>query len=450
MSDDERPIVLRAGGASDVGRVRTVNEDRLLISDRVFAVADGMGGHAAGEVAAQLALETLEIAVGRSTGDLVDAVKVANQAVLQRAERDPSTRGMGTTLCALALVDSDPEAAAGDTQLVAVVNVGDSRGYLFQGGELLQLTEDHSLVEEMVREGKLSPEEAHSHPSRNIVTRSIGNDADVNVDVWEISVRAGDRFLLCSDGLFNELDDDQIAAVLRRLDDPEDAAKELVRLAAEAGGRDNITVVLVDVVDDDGRSAADSAAVAGDAQAPGDGTGSTEHDDGDSDRGGADDARGRRARTAGSTTTATTTDDAPASAGLRARLTWRAALFVLAVLAVVGGAFAVIDWYGGSGWFVGVDDGRVSIFRGRPGGVLWVDPELAERTTLRLEDVPPARRGDLEAGKEVSGRPEAERFVENLRDEAGRLGVASTTTTSTSAPPGTGTTTATTTATTGG
>ena len=426
MTDGESSILLRAGGATDVGRVRSVNEDRLLISDRIFAVADGMGGHAAGEVAAQLALETLEIAVGRQTEDLVDAVKVANQAVLQRAARDPSTRGMGTTLCALAVVDADPDETAGDSQLVAVVNVGDSRGYLYQGGELLQLTEDHSLVEEMVREGRLSPEEALGHPSRNIVTRSIGNEADVNVDVWEISVRAGDRFLLCSDGLFNELDDDRIAAVLRRLEEPEEAARELVRLANEAGGRDNITVVLVDVVDDAGRSAADAAAAE-----PG-GRGGRRSD-------GADDGAGEGAAGAGTATAAavaTSAEDEADEPGerdrLRSRITWRSLLFVAALLAVVGGSFAAIEWYGSSGWFVGVDGERVSIFRGRPGGVLWVDPSLEDRTSLRLADVPPARRDDLESGKEVSGRAEAERFVENRRDEADRLGVATTTTTTTS------------------
>jgi serine/threonine protein phosphatase PrpC len=428
VTDGGPQIVLRAGGASDVGRVRTVNEDRLLISERVFAVADGMGGHAAGEVAAQLALETLEIAMGPTTEDLVDAVKVANEAVIQRSARDPNTRGMGTTLCAVAIVEVEPEAAAGDTELVAVVNVGDSRAYIYQGGELLQLTEDHSLVEEMVREGRLSPEEAHAHPSRNIVTRSIGNEPNVNVDVWEISVRAGDRFLLCSDGLFNELDDDQIAAVLRRLEDPEEAAVELVRLANEAGGRDNITVLVVDVVDDAGRGASDAAAVEGEARVG-------RHDDHPPGAPGEDGDTPRAGRAATATATG-------ARRFTRPSLTWRTAVFLVALVAVVGGAFAVIDWYGGSGWFVGVDDGHVAVFRGRPGGVLWVDPELEERTSLRLTDVPPARRDDLESGKEVADREEAERFVENLRDEAERLGVATTTTTTTSttAPIGGGST----------
>ena len=255
---------LRVGSASHTGMVRSVNQDACLVAEPLFAVADGMGGHAAGEVASEVAVEALRINAEASSEGLVRAVKVANRAVWEKGATDPSMRGMGTTMCAVALVPASDGTEGDGTEgdALAVINVGDSRVYLFRDGELDQITEDHSLVEDLVREGRLSHEEAKFHPQRNVVTRVLGMDEDVEVDSWRITPFTGDRLLLCSDGLFNEVDDRSIAGVLRRLSDPNDAAAELVRLANEAGGRDNITVVLVDVVDDGGRAEAASAAIA--------------------------------------------------------------------------------------------------------------------------------------------------------------------------------------------
>ncbi|HZB70922.1 MAG TPA: Stp1/IreP family PP2C-type Ser/Thr phosphatase, partial [Acidimicrobiales bacterium] len=243
------------GSATDTGQVRTKNEDAALIGDVVFAVADGMGGHAAGEVASQVAVEAFENSTSAGVDDeddVVEAVRAANQAVLDRAEDEPELAGMGTTLTALALVPG-PADGSGPGELV-IANVGDSRAYLFRDGDLTLLTRDHSLVEDLVQEGRLSPEEARTHPQRNILTRVLGNDSGVEPDVFRADPVRGDRYLLCSDGLSNEVDEERTAAVLRRLADPDDAARELVRLANENGGRDNITVVVVDVVDDDGRA----------------------------------------------------------------------------------------------------------------------------------------------------------------------------------------------------
>src|SRR5215213_1578207 len=242
---------LQAGAATDVGRVRQMNEDRFLADERIFAVADGVGGHQAGEVASQTSVETLlrEFNEGEPTVDgLVAAAEAANQAVWQLAQGSREKRGMGTTLTALALVQVD-----GDEEL-ALINVGDSRAYLLQNGELMQLTEDHSLVEELVRDGKLTPAEAQVHPQRSIITRALGMEPVIEVDSWEIIPYTGDRILLCSDGLTNELSDERIASTLRQLADPQEAAHDLVRQARAAGGSDNITVVVVDVVDDEGRS----------------------------------------------------------------------------------------------------------------------------------------------------------------------------------------------------
>ena len=207
-----------------------------------------MGGHQGGEVASDTALRTLDQAFVESTTEgLLDAAHDANDAVLERAAGDPDLRGMGTTLVAIAPME--------DSEAIAWINVGDSRLYLLRDGDLTQISEDHSLVQEAVRAGDLSPEEAHTHPQRNIVTRALGIDPDIEIDGDQVNAFAGDRYLLCSDGLYEFVDDDRIASTLRRLDDPTEAARELVRLANEGGGRDNITVVVVDVVDDNDQAA---------------------------------------------------------------------------------------------------------------------------------------------------------------------------------------------------
>ena len=234
------------GAATDVGRVRHINQDSLVARSGLFAVADGMGGHIAGEIAAEIAVGVLE---GHpaivSTHDLIHAIHEMNAAIMARADAEPALSGMGTTLCALALIVN------GEQERLAVANVGDSRIYVHAGDELQQLTEDHSLVAQLVRDGTLTESQADRHPQRNVLTRALGIDPDVAVDAWEVLPFAGDRFVLCSDGLSNELTDDQIAAVLRRLADPQEAADELVRLANENGGRDNITVVIVDIIGDE-------------------------------------------------------------------------------------------------------------------------------------------------------------------------------------------------------
>src|ERR687898_1377275 len=240
---------LRWGGATNVGRVRTINEDNYMARDDVglWAVADGMGGHRGGEVASEIACAALGQAFAdRTVEGLVDAIEHANAAVFDAAAGNPDLGGMGTTVVALAVVDE------GGDDVLAVANVGDSRVYRLAGSDLDQLTEDHSLVADLVRQGSLSPEEAAVHPQRNIVTRVLGVYDRVPVDTLTVEPVAGDRYVLCSDGLFNEVPEPDISAVLHRLDDPADAAKELVRLAVEGGGRDNITVVVVDVIDDGG------------------------------------------------------------------------------------------------------------------------------------------------------------------------------------------------------
>jgi PPM family protein phosphatase len=424
---------LRWGGATHVGRVRSTNDDNYMARDDIglWAVADGMGGHRGGDVASAIASE----AVGRSFAEhtvdgLVEAIEQANQAVYETAAGDPELTGMGTTMVALAVVDED-----GD-ELLAVANVGDSRVYRYSVGELEQLTDDHSLVADLVREGSLSPEEAAVHPQRNIVTRALGVNDRVPVDILTVEPVAGDRFLLCSDGLFNEVAEPGIAAVLRRVDDPGEAAAELVHLAVDSGGRDNVTVVVVDVVDDGGRAgeASDALAVGAASGLAGraEPAGTTETEDRS--------AGGLAFEPAGATngSRAGAATDAAGTTPRGRRLTWRVLLFSLILLALIGGAFATIQWYGRSTYFVGFEGDRVAIFKGRPGGVLWLNPVLEETTDIERSHVPGDTRDDLDAGKEQSSLGDAHRYVDRLSVRADELAAETTTTTrpatTTSAP----------------
>ncbi len=231
--------------ATDVGRVRAHNEDAGLITSDLVAVADGMGGHAAGEVASGLAVEALrELGESAEAGelrpkDVLDAVQAANRAILQSVARNPEQTGMATTLAGLARV------TVGGSPHWAVFNIGDSRVYRVVDGRLTQVSKDHSEVAELVSLGLLTPQEALVHPARNIVTRCLGRDRLEPVDSWVFPPHPGERFLLCTDGLTNELRDGTIARILVDGDDPQAIADRLVAAAVDAGGRDNVTVVVV-------------------------------------------------------------------------------------------------------------------------------------------------------------------------------------------------------------
>jgi protein phosphatase len=431
-------VQLRAGAATHVGRMRTINQDAyVLLPDRdLFVVADGMGGHQGGEVAARLAIETLQGAYREPTADsLTDAIAAANHRIRDEGDADPNLRGMGTTVVALALVpeDADPGAPDADDgtdrpQHLLVANVGDSRAYLQRDGGLVQLTEDHSVVADLVREGRISAQEAEVHPQRNVVTRVLGVYESVDVDLWPIDPVEGDRFLLCSDGLFNEVGTDQIGSVLRRLDDPSEAAAELVRLANEGGGRDNITAIVVDVVDDGGIAEAASAALAGDASrldAP-----SRAREGGRDlagfttamptiDAGGLTDEQLESTRTEPKRTRAERRAERRRTP--RTRFTWRVVAFLLLLVGIVGGAIATIQWYGTSAYFVTFDDGEVVIYQGRPGGILWIEPELEERTGIDEDDVPARFVPDIRAGSEQASLEEARQLVSNIERQIDEL-----------------------------
>jgi protein phosphatase len=415
---------VQAGAATDVGRVRSVNQDSfLLLADKgLYVVADGMGGHQGGEVASKLAVDVLRATYLDSGADaLAEAISDANERIHDVGEADPDLRGMGTTIVAAAVVP-DAEGDDGDAAQLLVANVGDSRAYLFRGGDLTQLTEDHSMVADLLREGRISEEEAEVHPQRNIVTRVLGVYDQVDIDLWPVDAVRGDRLLLCSDGLFNEVAADQIAAVLRRLADPQEAASELVRRANEGGGRDNVTVLVLDVVDDGGVAESASAALAD--QPTGVAAGAPDRAGlrgagGDEPGGTSRHGRAKRRR------------DKRADEPRPRRLTWRSVLFAAAVLAVIGGAFATIQWYGTSTYYVGFHGNQVAIFHGRPGGVLWIDPTLERDTSISRDDVTARYRPALQAGHQQASLSEARNYVRNIQKDIDATTTTTTTTTTT-------------------
>ncbi len=408
-------ITFRWAGASDTGQVRSANQDRWHATNGLFVVADGMGGHQGGEVASAVAIETMREEVldadGRTTTErLLDGVQAANRAVITRSHTSLDLRGMGTTLSAVAAIDG-PDA---DEQWLAVANVGDSRVYLWAGDELRQITRDHSLVEDLVRDGRLTEEEAAVHPQRNILTRALGVSGEIDVDYWELPARDGDRLLLCSDGLFNEVSIDQIASVLRRLGDPVEVAEELVRLANVGGGRDNITVVVADVIE--GPTADDQRIIGAPQvrQGRSDLAGFTSARDGDTAEHAVLDAAGIPARLLAS---ATEIDDDDIDPG-RSRTPIRTLGWLVSLAVVITVVIVAVGLYSRSSYFVGVDDDSVVIFQGRPGGVLWFDPTVELVTEVDVGDLTPLLLEEVQGNPDYASVEGALEYVDGL---AGRL-----------------------------
>jgi PPM family protein phosphatase len=323
---------------SDTGRQRTANEDAFYASGPVFAVADGMGGAQAGEVASRIAAESFEPAVrgDESPEAYLRAIaQSANQQIHSLAQHDSTRSGMGTTLTA-AIVEGDE---------VSLAHVGDSRGYVWRDGELRMLTSDHSLVEELRRQGRISDEQAEDHPQRSIITRALGPESEVEVDTLTFSARPGDVFLLCSDGLTTMIRDEGIAAVLAASDTLDQAVDTLVATANEAGGRDNITVVAFRVEDAEAVEADEGATLIGP---------SAEEAGLSADRVAAARAR-QHARDRGE----------PVAAPGRGR--WRTAAKIGAVVLVIAGIGTAAVLGARQVYFLGIDEGgRVTLYRGLP------------------------------------------------------------------------------------
>jgi protein phosphatase len=377
--------------------MREGNEDSFLASGSLAAVADGMGGHLAGEVASAAAtdeLRSLEDGAPwrgeRSAGEALKwAVMEANRRIREMAAGDKSLEGMGTTITAL-LSDGD---------VIHLAHVGDSRAYLLRKGELSQLTEDHTLVQELVKQGKLRPEDAKRHPQGSIITRALGVDADVQVDTATFKIVAGDRLLLCTDGLTGVVDQATIRNVLLRVRDPQQASERLVRLANEQGGPDNITVVVLDaggvgadtgVIDPTGDLAADGAATAGRGLGV--------------DRGPApDELAGREDELAAGRRPGRE----PRGLRLVKRVLGVLVVLVLLSAGILAGRNLIYSRY-----WVGFDGDQVSVFRGVPGDVAGLHlSSLVEHSQVTRDKVPPGYVLSLENGVSAGSLADARRIA---------------------------------------
>ncbi|NAZ82426.1 serine/threonine-protein phosphatase, partial [Kineococcus sp. R8] len=395
-------IALRYAARSDVGLVRSSNQDSGYAGPHLLVIADGMGGHAGGDVASSLAVGELSVLDGESHGSddaaehLATALEAANAQLRDRVGVEPELSGMGTTVTAILRAGSR----------LVLAHIGDSRGYLLRGGVLTQLTRDHSYVQSLVDDGKLTPEEAEHHPQRSVIMRVLTGERQDTADVSVREARPGDRYLLCSDGLSGVVSHETLAEALGAGDAPDATCDRLVELALRGGGPDNVSCVVADVVELGGGTppsttpqvvgaaafrrpnrsvaAGTPAARARELRAAGD-------DDEEDDHPGPTD-RERRAR----------------------RLRWVAGPLVLVLLLLAGG-YGVWSW-SRQQYFVGADAGRVALYRGltQDLGPL-VTSSVLERTTVAVDDLPQAWRQRVEDRISADDRAGAEATVEELR-----------------------------------
>ncbi len=339
---------------SDIGRVRTHNEDSVLAQPPLFVVADGLGGHEAGEVASAIAVETLRDHAPRraDSNALARAIRAANSAVIRAAKEGIGRSGMGTTMTA-ALVDGGH---------IVLAHVGDSRAYLLRGSVLEPLTQDHSMVADMIRRGQLSEAEARTHPNRSVITRALGTDSNMVADTYEVHASAGDRMLLCSDGLSGMLQDDRIAEILGAYTDPATVARALIDAANEAGGQDNISVIVVDIQE----------------------------------------------------TSTTTSGEREGDRRLRSVVSVIA--WILALLIIVAGiAYGTYRYAQGRAFLV-AEKGVVTVYRGVPGTIAGISLSWPSTiTTTPVEALPPAAQRRLAEGEPFAGLDEALRAADAYR-----------------------------------
>ena len=391
----------RVGATTDIGQVREGNEDAILINDPLYAVADGMGGHRGGEVASNLALQTVEQMFAERQGTLTEQVERANRAVFERSQSDRDVSGMGTTLTA-ALIEGGA---------VRLAHVGDSRAYLFRGGKLQLLTEDHTLVHRMVVEGEITETEAENHPHRSVLTRALGVEGDVRVDETNVAVQEGDRLLLCTDGLTGMLSEDQIESILQNVRDPQEAVDRLVREANRAGGIDNITAVIIDFTED-GRIEGSRPKEVSQPRPP-----TTQHPT---------PTMAPSPPAGGDVTTWSsppTTRRQPAPKAAQPPTARKLLVGIVIVLAIAALGFVGVRLYLDSQWFVGVSNGRVAIFRGVPAEVAGLEMNsVVVETSIRAGDAEElAVWGDrLPDGITVDDRDLAEDVVEQIRTDIER------------------------------
>ncbi|MGI6105587.1 MAG: Stp1/IreP family PP2C-type Ser/Thr phosphatase [Raoultibacter sp.] len=348
------------GSRTDIGLVRKHNEDSLIVSPPLFAVADGMGGHAAGEVASEVAVNTLaEHAPAHADAEaLGQAVRAANLEVIRAATDGRGREGMGTTLTAAML----------EGERLVVAQAGDSRAYLLHKGKLQQITRDHSLMADMIEAGQITPAEARVHPNRSVITRALGSDPEMLADLYEINVEAGDRLLLCSDGLSSLIEDDEIEDILLRIGDAQRCASSLVNAAITAGGHDNVTVIVADI------------------------------------EGFAEIKEKKSAR----------------------RVKAWMVMVVLAFVLIIGGSGAAFSYYIDNSAFLIEEEGKVAVYKGIPGTLFGIQAsQLDSVTEVKTSDLAPGLANRIKEGIQVESLDEAYDLVEEYEKEANKKAVPS-------------------------
>ena len=318
-----------SGSRSDIGCVREQNEDALISQQPLYAVADGMGGHAAGEVASELAVDILADNASsiRDADSLIKTARTINRSIIEATKTGMGRPGMGTTLTAAIL----------DGTRLLIAQVGDSRAYLLHTNSLQQLTKDHSYVAELLAGGHITADEAVAHPKRSVITRALGSDPKTEADIYELEATVGDRLLLCTDGLYGMVSEADITAILNSVDDPQNACDELVSAARAKGGLDNISVIVVDINNDISEFL----------------TFSTEEPDP-----AAKSSRRRKRGKEGS------------RQGIFKRFHLGIVTFLVLLALLVGGAIGGVYWYASNSAFLRAEDGKVVVYRGLPGEVL--------------------------------------------------------------------------------
>ena len=385
------------GAATDVGKLRNMNQDFHAVSNSLFLVADGMGGHQGGEIASEIATRAIIEEQNYSTVEAFrEKIVGANVEVRIEAEKKTERQGMGTTLCGVTRLHSGND----EVIEIALANIGDSRIYLLSVDEFSQITIDHSLVEQMRREGKITEQQAADHPQRNIITRALGITAEAQVDCWQIPAQKNDRFLLCTDGLTNEVQDTEIHGILQSFTNPQEAAQELVDLANTNGGNDNITVVVVDV------------------------------------------KKGREPLEPNQTTPISKTTDLESQQVQRhlqgkeqedyssENVEWvatpqniRKLIITLLVMVLVIGLF--VGRYARDNYFVSfeqvnntsIENSQILIFQGRTNSVLWFDPTIEERRPILGRDLDEAMIEEIRQKPEFESLQEAIDYLDVLQNE---------------------------------
>ena len=376
-----KETTVSCGASTHVGKVRKNNQDSFGFNDYLFVVADGMGGHLGGEVASDLAVKTVinvfeslgklkRKKIKRNQSGLLDAVEQANHQIIQTATEDSSLKGMGTTLCAVMLGVQENESPA-----FVIANIGDSRVYQFSNENLKQTTEDHSLVADLVRAGELTTQEAARHPQRNVLTRALGIDAASKTDIYELAINDGDKYLLCSDGLFNELSEVRITEILTEVSDPQIASEMLVNEAVEAGGHDNVTAMVLTV-------------------------------------------QSTFINKNELTKTKLNPNIKMKGKNRKRKINWRVAGFFLTLFTFIGIGIGSMWIYAHQGWYVGAYQEKVEIFQGRPEGLLWFQPRIIGIDGPSISTLRELDQSLVLGVIEVSSRREAEDVVNRLEQRS--------------------------------